>query len=102
MSPTPTITDLSRALNLSISSVSDALNGQKGVSEATRRRVLEYAARVGYVPNSAARALSRSRVGAIGVVIRENYSVIRTEPRTTCAFSQASIRRFRGTAFCSS
>ena len=66
MSPTPTITDLARALNLSISSVSYALNGQKGVSEATRRRVLEYAARVGYVPNSAARALSRSRVGAIG------------------------------------
>ena len=65
--------------------MSDALNGQKGVSEATRRRVLEYAARVGYVPNSAARALSRSRVGVIGVVIRENYSVIRTEPRTTCA-----------------
>lgn len=80
MSPTPTITDLARALNLSISSVSYALNGQKGVSEATRRRVLEYAARVGYVPNSAARALSRSRVGAIGVVIRESYSVIRTEP----------------------
>ena len=35
MSPTPTITDLARALNLSISSVSYALNGQKGVSEAT-------------------------------------------------------------------
>ena len=48
MSPTPTITDLARAFNLSISSVSDALNGQKRVSEATRRRVLEYAARVGY------------------------------------------------------
>lgn len=80
MNPTPTITDLARALHLSISSVSYALNGQKGVSEATRRRVLDYAASVGYVPNSAARALSRSRVGAIGVVIRESYSVIRTEP----------------------
>ncbi|MDO4899691.1 LacI family DNA-binding transcriptional regulator [Actinomyces sp.] len=80
MNATPTIADLARALNLSISSVSYALNGHKGVSEATRRRVIEYASRVGYRANSSARALSSARTSSIGIVIRDDYAVIRTEP----------------------
>lgn len=80
MNATPTISDLARALNLSISSVSYALNGHKGVSDATRRRVIEYATRVGYRANSSARALSRARTGSIGIVVRDDYAVIRTEP----------------------
>ncbi|RAX23032.1 MULTISPECIES: LacI family DNA-binding transcriptional regulator [unclassified Actinomyces] len=80
MNAAPTISDLARALNLSISSVSYALNGHKGVSEATRRRVIEYATRVGYRANSSARALSRARTGSIGIVVRDDYAVIGTEP----------------------
>ncbi|WP_103064403.1 LacI family DNA-binding transcriptional regulator [Actinomyces qiguomingii] len=80
MNATPTISDLARALNLSISSVSYALNGHKGVSEVTRRRVIEYATRVGYRANSSARALSRARTGSIGIVVRDEYAVIGTQP----------------------
>lgn len=75
----PTIGDLAGALQLSISSVSCALNGRDGVSDATRRRVIEYADRVGYRANSSARALSQSRAGAIGVVVRESYAVVGAE-----------------------
>ena len=76
----PTISDLARELRLSISSVSCALNGRPGVSEKTRRRVITYAARVGYRPSLSARALSRSRAEALGIVVRDELSVIGTEP----------------------
>lgn len=75
----PTIGDLASALHLSISSVSCALNGRAGVSEATRRRVVEYADRVGYRPTSSARALSQARADAVGIVVRESLAIVGAE-----------------------
>jgi LacI family transcriptional regulator len=49
--------------------VSRALNGYPEVNEATRRRVEEVAARLGYRPNISARRLATGRVGAIGVFL---------------------------------
>lgn len=45
-----TLQDIAESLNLSPSSVSRALSGKKGVSEATRNRVMAAARRMGYVP----------------------------------------------------
>lgn len=61
--------ELARHLELSQTTVSRALNGYPEVSTATRERVREAAARLGYRPNASAIRLATGRVGAIGVVL---------------------------------
>jgi len=65
----PTIADIARRAGVTKAAVSFALNGQPGVSAATRERILAIAAELGFQPNSAARALSDGRAGAFGLVI---------------------------------
>ena len=65
----PTIADIARRAGVTKAAVSFALNGQPGVSAATRERILAIAAEIGFQPNSAARALSDGRAGAFGLVI---------------------------------
>jgi LacI family transcriptional regulator len=66
--------ELSLSLGLSQTTVSRALNGYPEVSEATRNRVAEAAARLGYRANANARSLATGRAGAFGMVLRtENY-----------------------------
>jgi len=66
----PTITDIARRAGVTKAAVSFALNGQPGVSAATRERILAIAAEIGFQPNSAARALTAGRAGAFGLVIQ--------------------------------
>lgn len=75
-----TIGGLAEQLGLSKASVSYALNGQPGVSDETRRRVLELATSLGWHPSSSARALSRSRTDAIGIVLRRDPELLGSEP----------------------
>ena len=60
---------LAEALGLSQTTVSRALNGYPEVSAATRRRVEEAAAQMGYRPNSRAKGLATGRAMLIGQVI---------------------------------
>ena len=53
---------------VSVATVSKALNGHSDISEATRQRVTETAQRLGYMPNSMARALKTNRTYNIGVL----------------------------------
>ncbi|PRX97044.1 LacI family DNA-binding transcriptional regulator [Allonocardiopsis opalescens] len=76
----PTIVDIARAAGVSKGAVSYALNGRPGVSEPTRRRILEIAAELGWAPSSAARALSDGRAGAIGLVVDRPAQVLGSEP----------------------
>ena len=62
--------DLAEHLGLSQTTVSRALNGYPEVNEATRQRVAETAARLGYRPNASALRLATGRAGAIGMVLR--------------------------------
>ena len=55
---------------VSVATVSLALNGQPGVAEETRRRILAAAAELGYRANSQAQALRRGRTTTYGLVIR--------------------------------
>lgn len=64
-----TIRDVARAANLSVASVSRALNGHDNVHPDTRTRVLAAAKALGYTPNAAARSLSTSKTHAIGVAL---------------------------------
>ncbi len=50
--------------------VSYALNDRPGVSDATRARIVEIAASMGWTPSMRARGLSSSRAYAIGMVLR--------------------------------
>ena len=64
-----TLRELARHLNLSITTVSRALNGYADVSEETRARVIGAARELGYRPNPTARRLATGRTEAIGVVL---------------------------------
>lgn len=63
------IRTLAEHLNISIGTVSRALNGRPDVNEETRRRVLEAAAELGYVPNQSGRSLRQGTTNAIGFMI---------------------------------
>ena len=64
-----TIRDVARRAQVSVASVSRALNGLDNVSEKTRSRVIAAATALGYVPHAGARSLSLARTNAIGVVL---------------------------------
>jgi LacI family transcriptional regulator len=64
-----TLKDLAAELGLSITTVSRALAGYSDVADATRRRVLETAQEMGYVPDVTARRLQKGRTDTIGFVI---------------------------------
>ena len=64
-----TIKDIAKALNLSISTVSKALNDSHDISKATKNQVLEYAKEKGYRPNVLAQNLKTGRSNTIGVIL---------------------------------
>ena len=67
-----TIRDVARQAGVSLSTVSQVLNGRPGyASPATRDRVLTAARDLGYRPNALARGLVTSRTGTLGVVITD-------------------------------
>lgn len=60
--------DIARACGVSVATVSKALNGQPDIGEGTRTRVSQMAQKMGYMTNSAARALKTNRTYHIGVL----------------------------------
>ena len=64
-----TIKDVARLANVSVATVSRALNGRDNVGEDVRRRVLAIADSLDYSPHHAARSLSSRRTHTIGVVL---------------------------------
>lgn len=64
-----TIRDVARRAQLSVATVSRALNGFDNVSEQARERVAHAVRELGYVPHAGARSLSLARTNAIGVVL---------------------------------
>lgn len=65
----PTIHDIARRAGVAKSTVSFALNGRPGVSEATRLRILGVADELGWQPSRAARALSGAQAETVGLVL---------------------------------
>lgn len=80
----PTIHDVAKKLNLSITTVSRALDGYDDVAERTRQRVIETARKMDYVPNRAARQLRRQKAETIGFII----------PSTSKRFDEAFFTEF--------
>jgi LacI family transcriptional regulator len=65
----PTIRDVAKKLNLSITTVSRALDGYGDVAEETRDLVIETARKMGYTPNRAARQLRRQKAETVGYIL---------------------------------
>jgi len=61
--------DIARRCGVSVATVSKALNGQPDIGEETRERINAVAAEMGYMTNSAARALKTSRTYNLGVLL---------------------------------
>ena len=64
-----TISDIAARAGVSKGAVSYALNNRPGLSDETRKRILEIAKELGWYPNRAARALSAARADACGLVL---------------------------------
>jgi DNA-binding LacI/PurR family transcriptional regulator len=74
--------EVAEAAGVSVMSVSYSYNQPERVSEETRRKVLEAAARLGYPgPNPVARSLRRGRTGALGVVLGEHLTYAFEDPQ---------------------
>src|SRR6267378_618935 len=68
-----TIKDVARESDVSAATVSRVINGHGNVTDATRARILGVAARLRYVPDSAARSLITGRTHTIGVLLPDVY-----------------------------
>lgn len=76
-----TIADVAREAGVSASTASVVFSGRTRVSDATRRRVVDAAARVGYTgPDPRAASLRRGRSGIVGVVIEHRLGVAFSDP----------------------
>ncbi|RKT87709.1 LacI family transcriptional regulator [Saccharopolyspora antimicrobica] len=64
-----TIADIAAAADVSKPTVSRVLNQRGDVAPATRRKVEQVAAELGYVPSAGARALRTGRHGALGLLL---------------------------------
>src|SRR6266568_9251255 len=76
----PTIADIAQRAGVTKAAVSFALNGQPGVSAATRERILAIARELGFQPSGAARALPGRRAGAFGLVIDRPARILGVGP----------------------
>ncbi len=63
-----TIYDISKKSGVSIATVSRVINNKKGVSEATRQRVLAVMEEKGYTPNAIARGLGMNSMKTVGIL----------------------------------
>ncbi|WP_269539029.1 LacI family DNA-binding transcriptional regulator [Cerasicoccus fimbriatus] len=74
----PTLKDLIKKTGFSHGAISRAFNGQKGISTATKERILKAAREIGYHPNPSARNFKRGYSGRVGIILpnlrNTNYS----------------------------
>ncbi|WP_113466253.1 LacI family DNA-binding transcriptional regulator [Rhizobium cremeum] len=69
------IRELAKHLDISIGTVSRALNGKPDVNPQTRQRVLEAAASLGYVANQSGRSLRKGATGVIGFMMQTGSEI---------------------------
>jgi DNA-binding LacI/PurR family transcriptional regulator len=76
----PTIVDVARRAGVSKGAVSFALNDRPGLAPQTRDRIMAAARDLGWQPSTRARALSRSRAFAVGLVMRRPPQLLGADP----------------------
>ena len=69
----PTIRDVARASNVSIGTVSKALNNNGSLRQETRDRIATAAEAIGYRPNDLAQSLHRARSMTVGILSNDSF-----------------------------
>ena len=67
-----TLKDIARLCNVSVATVSRALNGRTDPGNATAKRIQQIAQEMGYLPNAAARALKTNHSNNIGILYEDD------------------------------
>ncbi|MEU7855938.1 LacI family DNA-binding transcriptional regulator [Nonomuraea sp. NPDC049141] len=73
-------TDIARLAGVSVSAVSLAFNARPGISDATRKRILEVAEELNWRPHRAARSLKGASNDAVGIVLARPARTLGVEP----------------------
>ncbi len=68
----PTLADIAAVANVSLMTVSRALNNKPGVSVELRKNIMQLADQMDYQPNTIARSLATNRTATIGLVVPDN------------------------------
>ena len=63
--------DIAKECGVSVATVSKSLNNYSDIGKETRDRILETAKKMGYYPNSSARALKTKRTYHLGVLFMD-------------------------------
>jgi len=84
-----TLRDLAKKLNLSVSTISRALNDSPEISDATKSKVIEASLALDYHPNILARGLINKQTKIIGVIV----------PEITHSFFSLAISGISGVAY---
>ena len=87
--PEPSIKQVASVAGVSHMTVSRVLNNYPGIKPATRQKVLDVVAELGYRPNLAARALVTQRTNRIGVLVE---SAVEFGPSSTVRAIEAAAR----------
>ena len=74
------IYDVAKKSGYSTSTVSKALNGYRDVGEDAKKKIIEVARELGYMPNSSARTLPSKKSWTIGVLFSEQLNMGITHP----------------------
>jgi LacI family transcriptional regulator len=82
--------DIAQALGVSVATVSNALSGKGRVSASLVPLVRETAARMGYVPSLAGRALRTGRTGVLGLVLPDIASPLFPQIAQAIEFAASS------------
>ena len=69
-----TIREVARLANVSPSAVSIVLNDKKGVSDTTRKKVMDIVNQLGYAPNPSSRRLLFNKTNNIAILFQKNTS----------------------------
>lgn len=69
-----TLKDIAREMNMSVSTISRAMNNAFDINKETRERILKKAKEMGYHPNPIAQRLHNQKSHQVGVVVPELYN----------------------------
>ena len=74
-----TLKEIAQMCGVSISTVSNIINGKSNVGEDTRRKVLEVIKQTGYKPNYFAQGMRKQKTRIVGIIV-EDLNLFSTTP----------------------
>ncbi len=89
-----TLKEIARMCGVSVSTISNILNGKPKVSEETRQRVLEIVKQTGYQPNYFAQGMRKQKTRIIGIIV-EDLSEFSTPPLVEAIMAYCEDNNYR-------